>query len=75
MIVQLYNDYTVSEMDNFANKYPERYDILCKIVGEFELEVRGLFVGVSLPYKNDKGCASASVMKDSKIEVIDIRYF
>lgn len=75
MIDTLMKDFSIYDIEKFAREEPNRYENLCKIIGEFELGVRHLFVGVTLPYKDDRGCVSASILQDGKLNIIDTRYF
>jgi hypothetical protein len=61
MIDTLMKDFNTYDIDKFANENPTRYENLCKIIGEFELGIRHLIVGVVLPYKDDRGCVSETV--------------
>jgi len=75
MIIDIIKDFNVTEIHNFAKEFPERYEELCKIVGEFSLGVRYLYLGIVLPYKDDKGCVSVFIIKNEVMNIIDTRYF
>lgn len=75
MIIKTYKDYSINDISRFAELEPNRYEKLCKIVGEFELAERHLYLGITLPYKNDKGCVVVSCLRNSNIYNIDTRYF
>jgi len=75
IIVDIYKDYSITEMAKFAKEHSLRYENLCRIVGEFALGVRHLYLGIVLPYSGDKGCITAATLKDSEINIIDVRYF
>jgi len=76
MIIDILKDFSVYEMSKFAKDHPIQYENLCKIIGEFSLGVRGLYVAVTLPSSGDRGCIIASTIKDGIIcNVVDIRYF
>lgn len=75
MVLEIYKDYSVSEIACLAEQHPKRYENLCKIVGEFHLGVRPLRLGIVLPYESDKGCVVAHSINKDIIEVIDTRYF
>ena len=75
MIIDIVKDYSVNEIANFAQEHPDRYDNLCKIVGEFALGARGIFLAIILPYKNDTGCVAVSTSKNKIINIVGIRYF
>lgn len=75
MIINIVEDYSFTELNNFIQEYPNRYKKLCEIVGEFSLARRHVYLGIVLPYKEDKGCVIVSVFKDDINNVIDCRYF
>ena len=76
MIIDILKDFSVYEMSRFADENPSRYADLCKIVGQFALGVRGLYLAVTLPFLEDRGCVIANTVKDGIVSnVIDIRYF
>lgn len=75
MIINIMKDFDVAELHNFSKEFPIRYENLCKIVGEFALGVRHLYLGIVLPYKEDRGCVSVAIIEDEVINIIDTRYF
>jgi len=77
MILDIYKDYNVYHLHNFAKGYPDRYTKLCQIVGEFALGVRLLYLSVELPHENDKGCVCALDIDRSrlKLHLVDNRLF
>jgi len=75
MIIDIYKDFTATELHKFAEESPFQYRNMCKIIGKFALGVRHLYLGVTLPFSGDKGCINVCVVKDEITEVIDTRYF
>jgi hypothetical protein len=75
MIKQLIKDFTLDELEKLMDTNLYRFKELCNIIGRFELDRRYLFVGVVLPYKDDKGCVSATIIEDGKMNITDTRYF
>jgi len=76
MIIDILKDFSVYEMSKFVEDNPIRYENLCKIIGEFALDVRGLYVAVTLPFSGDRGCVIVSTVENKVIcNVVDIRYF
>jgi hypothetical protein len=75
MIYRLMKDFSTNDLEKFENEYPDRYINLCKIIGEFELDIRHFNVSATLPYKDDRGCVVAGVVENMKLIIIDTKYF
>ena len=75
MVLDICKGYTATEFFNFIDSNFERYQYLCKLVGEFELGARFVNLGIVLPFQDNMGCVTAvSVPNDIKV-VESVRYF
>lgn len=75
MIKQISKDFNIAELNKFKEDNPLRYQNLCRIIGEFTLDERSLYLGIVLPFSGDWGGVSANTIEDGVINVIDIKYF
>jgi len=75
VIKKIIKDFTQEELFDFQTKEPERYDNLCKIIGEYEFAVKEVSLVVELPYKEDYGVVSVFTVTNSKTDLLGIRPF
>jgi len=73
-MINIMKDFDTNELFSFAQSYPLRYKELCKIVADYALKIKDISLAITLPYKDDRGCVSASIVKDGVINIIDIKY-
>ena len=76
MIAEIIKDHSICDLNKFAFESPERYQELCRIIGEYALGVRYLTVSIELPYKKcDFGCVIVSAIRKQNINIIATRFF
>lgn len=75
MIEKIIEEYTTNDLSEFVDNYPERYNNLCSIIGEYQLGARHLILSIDLGNNKDVGCVTTVSIKDNNINVDNVKLF
>lgn len=75
MIEKIIKEYTTNDLSEFANNYPDRYNNLCTIVGEYQLGARRVILSIDLGNSKDVGCVTNVSIKDNNFVIDNIQCF